>query len=54
MVKVPSEKHPQFIGDNSNDGVRTLRGSFVKSWNFEMKISKKRVSACMCVHVCVV
>lgn len=52
MIKVPSEKHPQFIGDNSNDGVRTVRGSLVKSWNFEMKVSKKRVSACMHVRAC--
>ena len=52
MIKVPREKHPELIGDNSNDGVRTVHGSLVKSWNFEMKVSKKRVSACMLVRVC--
>ena len=38
MIKVPREKHPELIGDNSNDGVRTVHGSLVKSWNFEMKV----------------
>ena len=34
MIKVPSERHPQFIGGNSSDGVHTVHGKPCKVLEF--------------------